>query len=102
MKARSLIAAALAVLAGTAAAAQQQEEELPALPGMRQWNLALWPTGLPVSLFDLVEQGYELRAYQPGLERSWLYLQKGRKLYRCDSPEHDLGPPVCEELVKPY
>jgi hypothetical protein len=54
-----------------------------------------------MSLFDLVEQGYEVRAYQPGLERSWLYLQKGRKLFRCHTPEYDAGEVLCEELVGP-
>ena len=42
-----------------------------------------------------------MRTYQPGLEHNWLYVQKGRKLYRCDTPERDGGPSGCEELVKP-
>ena len=68
----------------------------------RQWQPAEWPTGRPMSLFDLVEQGYEVRAYQPGLDRSWLYLQKDRRLFRCHAPEHDTGAAICEQLVAPY
>jgi hypothetical protein len=67
----------------------------------RQWQPAQWPTARAVSLFDLVEQGYEVRAYQPGLERNWLYLQKERRLYRCHSPEQDAGATICQELVDP-
>jgi len=26
--------------------------------GIHQWSEALWPTGLPMTLFDLIEQGY--------------------------------------------
>ena len=68
----------------------------------RQWQAADWPTGRPMSLFDLVEQGYEVRAYQPGLERSWLYLQKGRKLFRCHTPEVEPTEVLCQELVRPF
>jgi hypothetical protein len=85
------------LLAGASGAAGQESD-----PANLQWRQALWPTGTPVSLFDLVEQGYEVRTYQPGLERSWLYVQKGRKLFRCDTPEQDGTPALCEELVKPY
>jgi hypothetical protein len=38
--------------------------------GIHQWSEALWPTGLPMTLFDLIEQGYEVRTYQPGLEHN--------------------------------
>lgn len=94
-RATLILLAVLALSALSRGAAAQLSGET------QQWRVAEWPTGRPVSLFDLVELGYEVRAYQPGFERSWLYLQKERKLFRCLTPETETGKILCQELVSP-